>query len=385
MSPHIDCIFARDELARAMRTVSHALGRSRIMPILGAIRLDCTDSAATLTATNLEYAIQSVVFSQEKYGGSGAFVVSGEMLRKIVDALDGQTVRMTTEPQSSRVLIASGTTQVKILQFQLEDFPSVPTKPTQPLCSIDRSILARSLELVSFAAMPENKATNFVLTGIFVKIQNNELTLAASDGYRLAVRTAPCLALTQDTQTFIIPASFAEKIGQILHAIPETQVVEISAAEQWLFLSAAHTVCMARIMDEKYPDYAKNIPEQYTCVVEVERQTFLEALERASITASDVSEAVVFSINDGIHMHSQDESKGQAREHIPALRSTGQPMEIAFRASHLLDAFKRMRSSSVTLKVAAPDCPAALQPGNADDDRGFLYICMPVSIVGPET
>jgi DNA polymerase-3 subunit beta len=350
------------------------------MPILEAIRIDCTGSSAMLAATNLESAIQCVVVPQGEQGSTGAFLVNGDLLRKIVDALAGETVRIATEPQSGRVLIASDAAQFELPQLALEDYPNIPAKPTQTVCSIDRELLARSLELVSFAAMPERKATNLVLTGVFLQIQNNELTVAATDGYRLAVRTVPCITPTPDTHTLVISADFAAEIGKILYTIPETQTVEIFAAEQWLFVSAAHTVCIARLINEKYPDYAKVIPEQYSCVVDVERASLLAALERASITASEASGAAVFTIGDSIKIHSQDESKGQTQEHIPLLKPAQQPMTIAFRASYLAEALKKMRSPNVTFKVTAPDRPAVLSPNDTNDDRGFIYACMPLSI-----
>lgn len=372
----MDFSCGRGEFLTGVKIVSRALGRATSMPILAGVKLETKKNQLTLYATDLERAIWCSV-PIENRGGDEALVLNGELLVKIATTLPADTVELKTIPGTGKVEITSGGTRFDLFRLSLEDYPELPSLPDKPICMLAKSKLERSLELVAYAALPARETSRLSLTGVNMVLERDTLKVVATNGYRLAVKAEDLAQKASREGEFLVAADSMRDLASILAQL-DAEAVEIYQAENYLFFKAGSVVFVGRLIEEAYPDFEKVIPKDNPIGISLERKRFLEALQRAQITAAEESDAVILSVeNSLLRVSSQAAEKGETHEEIPLKKKT-KPIKISFRAEYLIDALKRLESDEVTLWLADAESAGLLEPGDSEADHGFLYVCMPI-------
>lgn len=366
----------QSEFLAGVKTVSRALGRATSMPILAGIKLETQKNQLTLYATDLERAIWCSV-PVENRGGDEALVLNGELLVKIANTLPADTVELKTISGTGKVEITSGGATFDLFRLSLEDYPEVPSLPEKPICVLGKSQLERSLELVAYAALPARETSRLSLTGVNMVLERETLKVVATNGYRLALKAESLAQKASREGEFLVAADSLRDLAGILAQV-DTETVEVYQAENYLFFKAGSVIFVGRLIEEAYPDFEKVIPKENPIGLSLERKRFLEALQRAQITAAEESDAVILSVeNSLLRVSSQAAEKGETREELP-LKKKVKPIKISFRAEYLIDALKRLESDEVTLWLADAESAGLLEPGDSEADQGFLYVCMPI-------
>jgi len=346
------------------------------MPILAGIKLETKKNQLTLYATDLERAVWCSV-PIENHDGDEALVLNGELLVKIASTLPADTVALKTISGTGKVEITSGGATFDLFRLSLEDYPEVPALPEKPICALKKSQLERSLELVAYAALPARETSRLSLTGVNMVLEKETLKVVATNGYRLALKAEPLAQKASREGEFLVAADSLRDLAGILAQV-DAEIVEIYQSENYLFFKAGAVIFVGRLIEEAYPDFEKVIPKENPIGIALERKSFLEALQRAQITAAEESDAVILSVEDGrLRVSSQAAEKGETHEELP-LKKKAKPIKISFRAEYLIDALKRLESEEVTLWLADAESAGLLEPGDSEADQGFLYVCMPI-------
>jgi DNA polymerase-3 subunit beta len=366
----------RDEFLSGVKIVSRALGKATSMPILAGLKLETKKNQLMLYATDLERAIWCSV-PIENRGGDEAIVLNGELLVKIAATLPAQTLELKTLSGTGKVEITSGGATFELFRLSVEDYPEVPSLPKEPLCVLSKRQLERSLELVAYAALSARETSRLSLTGVNLVLEQETLKVVATNGYRLALKAEPLVQKAAREGEFLVAADSLRLLSAILPALDAEQA-ELYQSENYLFFKIGSTVFVGRLIEEAYPDFEKVIPKENPIALTVERKLFLEALQRAQITAAEESDAVILSVEGNqLKLSSQAAEKGEAHEILP-LKKKAQPVKISFRAEYLIDALKRLQSEEVHLWLMDAESAGLLEPGESEADQGFLYVVMPI-------
>lgn len=366
----------RNEFLASVKVVSRALGRATSMPILAGLKLETKKNQLMLYATDLERAIWCSV-PIENRGGDEALVLNGELLVKIANTLPAETFELKTVSGTGKVEIVAGGATFDLFRLSLEDYPEVPSLPDKPICVLGKKQLERSLELVAYAALSARETSRLSLTGVNMVLEKETLKVVATNGYRLALKAESLAQKASHEGEFLVAADSLRDLAGILSQL-DAEHVELYQSENYLFFKAGSVVFVGRLIEEAYPDFEKVIPKENPIGISVERKLFLEALQRAQITAAEESDAVILNVeNNQLKLSSQAAEKGEAHEVLP-LKKKAQPVKISFRAEYLIDALKRLQSDEVRLWVADAESAGLLEPGESEADQGFLYVCMPI-------
>ncbi len=370
----------RDEFLSGVKVAGRALGRATSMPILAGLKLETKKNQLTFSATDLERAIWCSVPIENRGGDDPrgeALVLNGELLSKIAQNLPAETLHFKTIEGTGKVEITCGSAVFDLFRLPLEDYPELPHLPSKRLCLLESKPLARSLELVTFAALSAKETSRLSLTGVNWVLAEKTLKVVATNGYRLACKTEELAKKAEAEGEFLVAADSLRDLAGILAQI-ETEQVEVYQSENYLFFKMGSVVFVGRLIEEAYPDFEKVIPRENSIGLILERKSFLEALQRVQITAAEESDAVILNIEDGkLKISSQAAEKGEAQE-ILELKKKAQAMKISFRAEYLIDALKRLQSDEVRLWLADAESAGLLEPGETEADQGFLYVCMPI-------
>jgi len=366
----------RDEMVFGVKVAGRALGRATSMPILTGIKLETQGNQLNLYATDLERAIWCSV-PIENSGGDEVVVLNGELLSKIANTLPADKLTVKTVKGTGKVEIVCGGATFDLFMLPKEDYPEIPTLPAKRICQLAKPQLERALELTTFSAHMARDTSRLSLTGVDLVLEKNSLKMVATNGYRLALKEEKLESAASVEGEFLAAADSLRDLASILSQLKAEQV-ELYQSDNYLFFKSGPVVFVARLIDEEYPDFDKVVPRDNTIGLLLDRQVFLNALQRAQITAAEESDAVILNASGTkLQLSSQAAEKGEAQETLELKKKISE-VKISFRAEYLIDALKRVKSEEVTLWLADAESAGLLEPSESEDDRGFLYVCMPI-------
>jgi DNA polymerase-3 subunit beta len=368
-----------DALADAVAWSARALPAKPALPVLAGVRLDVTDHQLTLAGFDYEVSTRVTVPVTAHEGGSA--LVSGRLLADISRSLPSQPVEVSTD--GSRMAVRGGSARFSLPTLPLDEYPGLPELP-ESSGTVGTDAFADAVSAVAVAAGRDD--TLPVMTGIRIEIDGDTLTMAATDRYRLAMRTLRWTpADPQLAATALVPArTLAETAKSMTGAeltialgFTEPSGAQANAAAMIGF-AAGDRRTTSRLLDGEFPKYRALLPSNATSEVEIETAAFSEAVRRVSLVASRTS-PVKLTFSDGsVQLQAGGSDEAEAAEDLPASYD-GESATLAFNPGYLIDGLSALNSDTARLRFTEPGKPAALT-GKDDAEGDYIYVIMPVRL-----
>src|ERR1700716_3340362 len=206
----LECL--QENLAEGLNVVGRVVPTKSTLPVLSNVLLSTRDGELQLTANNLELSVAHRVSAA--IAREGEITLPSRLLSDYVALLDhGQKVELDLNSKTHKVHLVCGRYEANVAGIDAEDFPPIPTVSGGASFSLAANVLKESIGQVVFAAAPDD--TRPVLAGVLVKLAGGTLTLAAADGFRLAVRTVELPEAGADLQ-MIVPAKTLNEVARLL-------------------------------------------------------------------------------------------------------------------------------------------------------------------------
>jgi DNA polymerase-3 subunit beta len=376
----------RDALADAVVWTARSLPARPPMQVLLGLLLEVSDSG--LEISGFDYEVSSRVRLDATADEPGRVLVPGRLLADIVRSLPAQPVDLRVE--GTRVVLTCGPARFTLPTLPVEDYPTLPAMP-DVAGTLGSDVFASAVAQVALAAGRDD--TLPVLTGVRFEIEGDQLTLAATDRYRLAVRTLPWRpADASVSTTALVPARTLSETARALTAGPEVTLALASGsgAEGMIGFEGAGRRTTSRLLEGEFPKYRSLLPSESTAVAEVATAPFAEAVKRVALVAARNAPVRLGFSADGVVLEAGGADDAQASEQLECSwegSASGEPFQIAFNPQYLLDGLGAVDSDSTTLSFTGPTRPAVLT-GKTDADRApgtpaeYRYLLMPVRLSG---
>lgn len=141
-------------------------------------------------------------------------------------------------------------------------------------------------------------------------------------------------------------------------------------------LSFANIVLTSKIIDGKFPDYERVIPS-YTNHLILDRQTVLQALQRAAILSNEKFRGVRFVLTEKtLRIISSNSEQEEAQEEIEN-DYHGPALDIGFNVNYLLDGLTCTPAQTVTFSFGDPNSSILITVPGEDE---YKYVVMPMRI-----
>jgi DNA polymerase-3 subunit beta len=354
------------------------------IPALSHVCLQTTDSGdLTVSGTDLRWiATASLSVKAERAGG---VTLPPKALADVLAACtDGEPLTIDVTDKY-RATLMCGKAVVRLVGGDPETFPPTPLMRADEKVNLPASVLHELIDSTAFAAARDESRP--VHAGVLCEVKAGILTLAAADGFRLAVRSAPLPADAPDLSA-IVPAGPLREISGALGKTDDLVTLAVDDAHVQIE-SSSGTWTLTRI-EGQFPDYNRVIPPssttQATCLrTDLERAVSLATAFEDSITADGRTYrtciARVTIEAESLTVRSRSDQGDQDGALTIPIELVGDPLVIAFNGTYLRDAVRALGSESVTLEANQPGSPAILHPAGPRD--GFLQICMPMHIARP--
>src|SRR5438105_4484231 len=171
-------------LGQALQAVSRAISARTTLPILNNILVSATDQGLVLTATNLEIGIRKLVPAE--ISEEGSTTVPARLLTDFVSTLPDQELSLDLDASTQTLGLRCARFDTHIKCIEAEEFPPSPRPDEGDRLEVPLDEMLRAVEQTQMAASTDEARP--VLTGVLCQVKGVELTLAATDGHRLAVR-----------------------------------------------------------------------------------------------------------------------------------------------------------------------------------------------------
>lgn len=374
----ISCL--QENLNRGLNIVGRAVAARTTLPITGNVLLSTDESRLKLVATNLEMAISH--WSGAKVEEEGEITIPARLLGEFVGTLPSERVDISLAAGSKTVEIRCARYEARISGVDARDFPPIPAVDEGITTKVEASVLRQAIAQVAFAVATEESRP--VLTGVDAQLEGDVLTLAAADGFRLAVHRLPLAEPVSEKTEVIIPGRTLSELSRLLG--DEDQVVDITVnpnKSQALF-RMKDTQLVSQLVQGTFPQYSQLIPQSHNTRVVMDVADFLRATRTASIFARDGSGIVRLEATPGegelshgkVKVSARSEELGDDEAEIDATVE-GEESKIAFNGKYLVDVLSVLREPKVVLETSNPSSPGVIRPVGVDN---YTHVVMPMFV-----
>ncbi len=369
----------QENLSRGLATVGRAVASRATLPVTQNVLLQADGNRLKITATNLEIAISTWIGAQIE--SEGAVTIPARTLTDFVNLLPRKKVEidLATDPWGINLKCANFTANLN--GTAPDDFPPIPTVADGASASIPADSLRGSLERVVFAAATDDSRP--VLTGVKLDIAGSEYTVAAADGFRLAVEIGNLAAESDVDIGVIVPSRTLTEVMRLLGDQTSNVEFRVTEAKSQALFTLQNVEVVTQLVQGAFPDYEKLIPTSHGTLVKVDLQDFVQATRAASIFARDGSGIIKLYINppeDGqggeVKVQSRAEEVGN-NEGVIQADVEGDESRVAFNSKFLTDVLAVLGGDDVTLETTTSSSPGVLRASN---HQGYTHVVMPMFV-----
>lgn len=368
----------RSSFDEAVKWIFRTVGDRSNLPALAGIKLDLSGDVLTLTSTD-SY-MSSEVTIQVQGEGSGSVLVQGKILREVIGRLAGEAV--TVSSVGDRITIKSNRSTITLRAMQIEDFPTIPT-PSEQTGMVELPAKTFSEIVNQVAKAVSNEDVRVVLTGMRIEVADGVLTGAATDSYRLSVRSTK--VDTTDVMDALVTKKAVDQARSAADALGGMMTMMITRNHAIFQFSDRRLV--TTLIDGKYPAYRQLIPSTTMRTLRIDRANLSAVVKRVSVIGQGerIMTPVALDIEeDTVNVHAETSETGQASESLAGVL-TGEPLKIAFNPKFLLEGLDVIDDDMVEIAFIDDLKPAVMRAASLVDGVGedeklveSFYLLMPV-------
>ena len=355
--------------------LSHVIGaveKKHTSKILENILLDVTDNSIKLVGTDLEIEMSASLDNQTE--SNGKITASARKLFDICKALPPDSF-ILLESVHNRLNIKGSRSKFELVTLPADDFPLLDDIPINQEIEIPEKSLKNLLEKVSFSMA--NQDVRYYLNGLLLEICKDKIVAVSTDGHRLAIsQFSKNIDISDDRIKIIVPRKGILELSRLLD-LSSDLTINLQISDNHIRVNKNNIRFTSKLIDGKYPDYEAAIPSNCSKIVELDRNQFKETLSRVAILSNEKFRGIRLKLDRGILiLHSNNPDNESAEEELD-IEYSGEPFEIGFNVTYLLEAVNHLTSDAILLELSTPDTSALL---HSVDDTDTRYIVMPIRL-----
>ncbi|WP_296104830.1 DNA polymerase III subunit beta [uncultured Corynebacterium sp.] len=384
---------AKDDLSAALSWVARSLASKPTQPILRGVMMTADDDGLLLAG--FDYEVSTRVRISAEVLEPGQVLVAGKLANDIIGSLPHKDVAISVD--GTKVHVTCGQSNFELPAMTIEDYPELPSVPDET-GRIDPHVFTAAIGQVASAAGKDDSMP--MLTGIKLEVKGDNVVLAATDRFRLAVREFTWEPSSSDVDAeILIPArTLADSARTLDTRLNDPIQLAMGAAQDigkdgLLGIVSENRQTTTRLIDADFPKFRPLLPKSHSSMAIVEIAPLLDAIRRVSLVAERNAQVKLEFSEDQLVLSAGGSEAGTAEETLPA-QFAGEPLLIAFNANYLKEGLASIDTKNVVFGFTQPSRPAILIPEpetmpEQDSDGQFptpstyfTYLLMPVRLPG---
>ena len=355
----------QENLNKALGTVARVANTRGTLPVLANVLIKTVNNRLSIAATNLDIAITHYIGS--KVSEEGSITVPARLMQDFVSSLPSGVIDLNLDEY--KLNIATDQYQSVINGVSAEEFPVMPAIENGKTWTVSGSQLKKSLQQVVMAASTDEARP--VLTGVLLHTTDGKLFMASTDSYRLAEKQ---LGDNAEEISLLVPVSAMQDLLRILGDFEGE--VEVTSDEQQILFRVGDVDLVARLIEGKYPDYRKLIPQDFAVTANLKRADFLNVTKVSSLFARESAGSITINVDEETQNLSIRSVASQLGENTATANAkvTGTGV-ITLNSRYLMDALHALNGDDVIFSFNGKLEPTVIRDPSAED---YTHIIMPL-------
>lgn len=369
---------SQQELAHGLSTVSRAVSPRSTLAVLANVLIATDEGRIRLSATNLELGISCWI--KANIEEEGAITVPARTISDLVGTLPADRIELSLNERTQTLNVRCGTNSTDIKGIDAQEYPPMPLPEKSGGVELNVAELKEMISQVAFAASSDEARP--VLQGVLTQIEGDSVAMAATDGFRISVRSSKVNNPNDKVISVIIPARAMNELARIATNGDETVSMSIPAGRGQVVFNLKDAELVSQLIEGNFPDYKVIIPRSFKTHTVISTPSFQKACRQAEIIARDGNNIVRLHIQpklEGpgiVEISATSEETGNSEVQIDA-NIDGDGLLIAFNVRYLREVLDVVRTPSIALETNANNTPATIKPIGEDE---FVHVIMPMHL-----
>jgi len=366
------------QLAYGLGVVSRAVSPRSTLPVLNNILIATDEGRLRLSATNLELGITCWIGADIE--DEGSITIPARIFFDLINTLPGEKVSLSLNSQTQTLNIHCGTSNFDIKGIDAQEFPPMPVPDLSVGVELNVADFKEMIHQVSFAASTDDARP--VLQGVLLEINGNDLSLAATDGFRISVRKAEISTPLEMPVKVIIPARSLSELARIATDGNETVTMVVPPDRGQAIFHLENAELVTQLIEGNFPDYRAIIPRRFETRTIISTTEFLKACKQAEIIAREGNYVIRLNLQPqegapgAVEFSTQSEEMGSGEVVVDA-NIEGPELLVAFNVRFLSEVLEVIKTPNTVLETTANNTPGLLSPVGNDS---FRHVIMPMHL-----
>lgn len=369
----------REVLSDAISFVVRLLSPKPQLPQLSGVMIHAGENQVTLSI--FDYEVTAKVTISAAVDQPGKVLVQARLLAEIVSKLPADSVALNLN--ESRVQVSSGSSKFSLSAMSTSDYPETPkTSPSSG--KVSATDFAHAVAQVAVAASREEVTP--VLTAVMISAKSKDISLVATDRFRVAVNSIPWQGSQVDRE-ILIPARVISEIAKTFSHEGDLELGFGADEKDMISFSAGNKSVGTATIKGKYPAVLQLFPDSVDNFAVVDTHDLLDATKRVALVVDREKPLRYKFEGSELSLESIGSDVADASEQIPSSLS-GDDVIVSLRPQFLVDALTGVTASSVklafTVNPSNPNKPGPVLISAAeskDATSGFRYLLQPNLLV----
>ena len=361
---------SRDALLKPLQAVSGIVERRQTLPILANVLLEQKNGRLFVTATDLE--MQITANSELASKQEQAVTVGARKLQDLLRALPEDS-SLNVDTAAGKMTVRAGRSRFNLQTLPAADYPRIGlSQEQQQTIAVPQRDFRGLLKLAEFAMAQQD--IRYYLNGMLLVIDKGSLQAVATDGHRLSYAS---IAVTGNysKQEVILPRKTVLELGKLLEDSEAELTIDLLTNQVRFRFSNIELV--SKVVDGKFPDYNRVIPSGHWKQLDLSRAELLQALQRAAILSNEKFRGVRLVLGpDQLKIICTNSEQEEAEEELE-IAYKGEPLDIGFNITYLLDVLHNLAADRVVLALGDANSSALITMPERGD---YKYVVMPMRI-----
>ncbi|MEN8171965.1 MAG: DNA polymerase III subunit beta [Chloroflexota bacterium] len=369
----------QENLAHGLSIVARAVSPRSTLPVLGNILIATDEGRLRLSATNLELGITCWIGA--KIEEDGSTTVPARTFTDLINTLPSDHVNIDLNVRTQTMNVRCGTSNTDIKCIDAQEFPPMPSPDLEEGIQLNVADLKEMIHQVAFAASTDEARP--ILTGVLITVEDNLMTMASADGFRLSVRSAELSSPVNNPIQAVIPARALNELARISTDGKETVTMFMPPQSGRVIFRSQNAELASQLIDGTFPDYEQIIPRSHETRTVLSTDALLKACKQAEIFAREGSLIARVSITPGgelqpgtVEISGQSEETGSNQTVVDA-SIEGPPLLIAFNVRFMREVLDVIKTPNVALETTVNTSPGVIRPIGEKD---FTHVIMPMHL-----
>ena len=361
-------------LQGAISVTSRAVSQKSSIPALEGLLIHAADTV-TISGYNLQTGIRTKLSAD--ITESGSIVLNARLFGDIIRRMPDDVVTFTADDKQL-VHLSCGDANFDILGLSAADYPDLPTVEDEFSFAIQQKTLRAMIEETAFAVSTNESRP--IHTGALFEVTEQDLTMVAVDGFRLAIRREPIEKVGGLSFSFVAPGNALNEVKNICGDTED--LAHITLGKSHILFEVSDTQLICRRLEGEFLDYKNAIPRKNPITLIADTKLLIESIDRVSVVISEKQKSPVRCLFDHDKVIlSAKTGNGEAKD-ICRLSGDGGGLEIGFNNRYLMEALRYAPASTVKIEMNTSVSPAIIVP--TEGEENFLYMVLPVRLKSAE-